>query len=213
MELSWSMTPDGDTSDLSPLLASAARGDARAWRDLVDRYGRRVYALAKSRCRDSDLSEEITQSVFATIAAKIGGGEYQEQGKFESWLFRVAMNRVRDHVRRVKRRPEGVDAGESELVAGASPDPALDEGLLVRLRAAMMELSDADREIVELRHHGGMSFKHMAELLHEPMGTLLARHHRALRKLKETMVAMDEGRQQSGTPGRRPGLPGKSGGA
>ena len=55
------------------------------------------------------------------------------------------------------------------------------------LRAAMAQLPEADREIIELRHHGGMSFKQMADLLSEPLGTLLARHHRALRKLKQLM--------------------------
>lgn len=173
------------SSDLSPLLRAARAGDANAWRELVQRYSRRIYALAKSRCRDSDVSEEITQSVFATVATKIGGGEYEEQGKFESWLFRVAMNRVRDHVRRAKRRPGAVEGHESELVADSSPDEQANEGSLVRLRRALMELSDADREIIELRHHGGMSFKQMSDLLEEPLGTLLARHHRALRKLKD----------------------------
>jgi RNA polymerase sigma-70 factor (ECF subfamily) len=48
-------------------------------------------------------------------------------------------------------------------------------------------LSESDREVVELRHHAGMSFKSMAELLEEPIGTLLARHHRALKKLKDLM--------------------------
>ena len=45
----------------------------------------------------------------------------------------------------------------------------------------MARLHDADREVIELRHHGGLSFKQIAELLDEPLGTLLARHHRALR--------------------------------
>jgi RNA polymerase sigma-70 factor (ECF subfamily) len=47
----------------------------------------------------------------------------------------------------------------------------------------MLRLPDADREIVELRHQGGLSFKQLADLLNEPLGTLLARHHRALKKL------------------------------
>jgi len=41
--------------------------------------------------------------------------------------------------------------------------------------------------VIELRHHGGLSFQQMADLLEEPLGTLLARHHRALRKLRELL--------------------------
>ena len=53
-----------------------------------------------------------------------------------------------------------------------------------RLTAALSQLNSEDREIVDLRHFGGMSFKELAAYFEEPLGTLLARHHRALRKLR-----------------------------
>ena len=70
-------------------------------------------------------------------------------------------------------------------------DEAADErpAMLDALRSALSGLEDADREVIELRHHAGMSFKQIADLLEEPIGTLLARHHRALRKLKDIMTA------------------------
>lgn len=175
--------------DLSPLLLAASRGDGAAWREILNRYGRRVFALAKSRCKDSDVAEEITQSVFATVAAKLGSGEYNERGRFESWLFRVAMNRVRDHIRRLRRRIEINDHDTSSLRPAEPNEPQSDSSSLEHLRQAMDSLSDSDREIIELRHHGGLSFKQIADSLEEPIGTLLARHHRALRKLKEIMEA------------------------
>ncbi len=188
--------------DLAALLVQAARGDASSWRELVQRYARRIYALAKSRCRNHDVSEDITQSVFATLAQKLAGGEYGEEGKFEAWLFRIAANRVRDHIRRQRLRPTGIS---SEALA-AVPETnlrSLEEALgggansgkvrLERLRTAMEMLNESDREIVTLRHHGGLSFKQIADMLSEPLGTLLARHHRALRKLKEAMGEWDPG--------------------
>jgi RNA polymerase sigma-70 factor (ECF subfamily) len=186
---------------LASLLAAAARGEAVAWRELVGCYGRRVYALTKSRCRDAELAEEITQSVFVTIAQKLGGGEYLEQGRFESWLFRIAMNRLRDHARRQRTRPaamdpEAVDREESpEAASGTDPRD------LQALRHAMLRLSEPDREVIELRHHGGLSFKQISELLDEPLGTLLARHHRALRKLKELIEAKESVTQAGVTQG------------
>jgi RNA polymerase sigma-70 factor (ECF subfamily) len=182
--------PLPETEDaVAGLLAAASRGDEAAWRELIARYGRRVFALAKSRCQRNDLAEEVTQSVFATVAAKLGSGGYSERGRFESWLFRVAMNRVRDEMRRLKRQADPADPATFGGVRAAEI-PATVEGVeLDRLRIAMRELPDADREIVELRHHGEMSFKEMSELLNEPLGTLLARHHRALKKLKQLMEA------------------------
>lgn len=182
------MNEDSQASgvDTANLLAAASKGDARAWESLVAVYARRVFALAKSRCKDATVAEDITQSVFTTVAEKVGGGEYTEQGRFESWLFRVAMNRVRDHVRRAKRRPDAPDVAAVERHVAPESDRT-DPATLERLRGAMDRLSESDREIVEMRHHGGLSFKQIADILGEPLGTLLARHHRALHKLRDLM--------------------------
>ena len=190
--------PERDDSHLAPTLLAASKGDEQAWKEIVRLYARRVVALAPSRCRNDDVAEDIAQSVFATIAGKRGGGEYREQGRFESWLFRVTMNRVRDHVRRVQRRPGHVELGEQ--VPGTAPPAPADAPRLDALRSALARVPEADREIIELRHHGQMSFKAMADLLEEPMGTLLARHHRALRKLKELIEGQGavEGRGEGG---------------
>ncbi len=206
--------------ELARLLTEAGNGDEQAWRAIVDLYARRVYALARSRLGGSDragggrrkaarglglgpfdqgndAAEEVTQSVFVTVASKLGSGAYSEQGRFESWLFRVAMNRIRDEVRRLKRHAEPTDPDAfAQLADAGATDVAHAEAsesdtAVRQLRMAMDRLSDADREIVELRHHGGMSFKQMADLMNEPLGTLLARHHRALKKLKELITAGD----------------------
>ena len=182
-----------DPQRLADLVQRAAKRDETAWKDLIDLYSRRVFAMAKSRCADPVVAEEITQSVFATIATKLSSGQYAEQGRFEAWLFRVTMNRIRDEARRVKRHAQPTDPVELGVVEGRSQTaPPADETALARLREAMAALSDVDREVIELRHHGGMSFKQMARMLEEPVGTLLARHHRALRKLRQIIESDPE---------------------
>lgn len=184
---------DREKSDLAALLADAARGDQDAWRRIVELYGRRVFAMARSRRLRPDAAEEVTQSVFATVAIKLReSGGYSEQGRFESWLFRITINRVRDEIRRMQRHAEPTDPQAFGRIAD-SQDPEAGErrldqpGALESLRNALNELTDADRDVVELRHHGGLEFKRIAEILGQPIGTVLARHHRALRKLKQYM--------------------------
>lgn len=179
--------PSQGPADLTGLVRSASAGDERAWSELVGEYGPRVFALARSRLRDPDEAEEVTQSVFATIAIKLRGGQYDEHGRFESWLFRIAMNRVRDAVRRARR-----ERGMASRRAAAQQDdvPASEDRSAPSfgaLRDAVAALSPADRDIIELRYHAGLSFRQMADLLAEPLGTLLARHHRALRKLQKAI--------------------------
>jgi RNA polymerase sigma factor (sigma-70 family) len=84
---------------------------------------------------------------------------------------------------------------ESEALA-ALPDRAQRPGHtedraepveLAALRAALGQLSEADQMIIHLRHHGGLSFKQIAEILDQPLGTVLAKQHRALKKLAEIL--------------------------
>lgn len=184
----------GQTPEVSALLARAAAGDQDAWRGIVALYARRVFALARSRRLSEEAAEEVAQSVFVTLASQLGSGTYTERGRFESWLFRVAINRVRDEVRRAARHATTADPSTlNERPGEIAPTPASDDRELASLRAAMASLGEADREIVDLRHHGGLSFKQIADLLGEPMGTVLARHHRALRKLKEFIEGSRKG--------------------
>lgn len=184
-------------AELARLLAEAVAGGQEAWRRIVSLYWRRVFALARSRLRDYGIAEEVTQSVFVTVATKLSQGQYAEQGKFEPWLFRVAVNRIRDQVRSLQRAATATDDEVLDARVGAAGGASSGEtarasdGALSELRRSLAMLSDADRQVIELRHHAGLSFAAMAELLEEPLGTLLARHHRALKKLRALMAGVE----------------------
>lgn len=205
-------------AQLESTLRNAARGDQDAWRVLVQTYSTRIFGLIRAQCGSPDLAEEITQSAFCTVVAKIGG--YTELGKFEQWLFRIAMNRLRDEMRRRKRQARPVedealhamaDAGRLASVrghvggagsgAGGSARGARSEDLgfagadpeqLAALRSALADLPDADQQIIHLRHSAGLSFKEIAEVLEQPLGTVLARQHRALKKLADVLKAASD---------------------
>jgi RNA polymerase sigma-70 factor (ECF subfamily) len=172
--------------DIPGLIERAGAGDAQAWRVIVERFSPRVFAFLRSHIRDPELAEEIVQSVFCTVARKLA--DYEEQGRFEAWLFRIAMNRLRDEMRRRKKHARPMDA---EVLADVGPSARAEERAsreeLDALREAMEGLPEQDRLVIDLRHQGGMGFQQMADLLKEPLGTLLARHHRALRKLREML--------------------------
>lgn len=204
------------TQGLDQTLAAAARGDDGAWRVLVQLYSTRVYALLVRQCGDRELSQEITQAAFVKVVTKIG--EYTEQGKFEAWLFRIAMNSLRDEMRRRKRQARTMDmsggsdsdtgegaawaAAEHSVTdrqghsAGDEEDSPLDQvsraEQIERLKRAIKQLSPADQEILNLRHTAGLSFAQIAETLEQPLGTVLARGHRALAKLRKLMEEDDD---------------------
>ena len=173
-----------NSGELERVLKLAAGGDSSAWRAIVALYAPRVFGIVRAQCRDDELSEEIVQSTFCTLAAKIAS--YVESGRFESWLFRIAMNRLRDEMRRRSRQAR---SSTDEAFVGM-PDTrerggrGLAPEVRSKLELALARLSESDREIIDLRHTGGLSFKALSDYYEEPVGTLLARHHRALKKLK-----------------------------
>lgn len=177
--------------DLPEILRAARRGEPDAWATLVARFARRVYAFARSKGLSPEHAEEVAQSVFASVSVKVQRGQYDERGSFEAWLFHIAANRVRDSIRASRRRATAIEGLRftARRIESAPPADALDEPASEALRDALAALPDADREVVDLRHHAGMAFKDIAALLGEPVGTVLARHHRALRKMRATLEA------------------------
>lgn len=179
------------SEDLAALVARACDGAEDAWRELIERYSRRVYALVRSRGGRDDIAQEVTQSVFVTMAEHFSAGRYQERGRFESWLFRVAMNRLRDEQRRSRRAPTTSDDALASLAAAPTAVSSADSAQIAQLRESLARLNDADREIISLRHHAGLEFRVIADLLGKPVGTVLARHHRALAKLRTMLDASE----------------------
>ena len=200
---------------LVEVVSRAAAGEASAWRELVEAYAPRLYGLLMARCRDPELAEELTQDTFARVAERLGRGDvYEERGRFEPWLFRIALNRLRDEARRRKRHARSMDmapggrsqagtndGGEwSSLQASArrptgetfeSGDPhaaAASGETAAILREAVASMSEKDRELLHLRHTAGLSFPEIADALGEPQGTVLARGHRALKKLRKLLA-------------------------
>ena len=194
-------------TDLGEIIRDAAAGDEAAWSRLVELYTRRIYALARSRLGSPELAEEITQDVFVKVAQSFSRdrterGGYTDLDRFEPWLFRIAMNRIRDEARaRTRRRalhqrlrgernsaaPESQRDPQRETPGppGVDTNEDTNDGIgLAHLRRAMDRLSDADRDVLELRHHAQLGFQVIADQLGEPIGTVLARHHRALKKLR-----------------------------
>ena len=188
------MSSSNQSETLQATLRRAAQGDDAAWRLLVETYAARVFGLIRAQCGNEDLAQEITQSTFCTVVVKIG--QYTELGKFESWLFRIAMNRLRDEMRRRKRQANPVRddtlAGLAGAGGGADQTGVADPDELRALRAAMARLSEADLRVIQLRHYGGLSFAQIAQVLGQPLGTVLARQHRALKKLRQLLGPEDE---------------------
>lgn len=191
-----------DKAGLDDLLRRAAGGEADALGELVEGYSPRVFGLLYRLTGSRDAAEDLMQETFLRVVRMIA--HYEHADRFESWLFRIAANLARDRARRRSRRGE-MSTLDAAAAAGRAPgwhvvsgdDPAehaLRREAGERLEAGLQRLSDAEREIILLRHYAALPFREIAKLLSIPLGTALARAHRALRRLGDELAA-DEMRE------------------
>ena len=170
-------TGPGDFIDLETLLVT---------------FSPRVYGLLFRLVGRADVAEDLMQETMLRAFRSLG--TYHPEGKFRAWVFRIAVNLARDWIRRQPREPSvSLDDGEDAPVAAslrtvAPPDSPMGrrEGAK-RVEAAIARLSAADREVLLLRYYGDLAFKDIARTTREPLGTVLARAHRALKKLGELL--------------------------
>jgi len=185
-----------DAQAIRALLVRCQAGDSSAWDTLVDAYWQRLFGYALRATGNNDLAQDLVQETFLRIVQRLD--RYDDQGKFEAWLFRILVNLVRDHGRAQSRHPtqstvvdnsgQPGDMTDDMAIHGPAPhEPVHDRELVDQLQVALRKLSETDRQILLLRHFADMPFKEIAKTLNCPIGTVLARAHRALAKLRTMM--------------------------
>ena len=153
---------------------------------MVDMYAGRCYGYFYRLTGDRDLSDELLSELLIKLVEKIGS---YKGGVFESWLFRIASNIFHDYLRGKRRRTKLLNARRAELERtpnGPRMSDAKDE-TLDRLQVRLNRLDTDTRELIMLRFYSELSFKEIAEVRSEPIGTTLSKLHRGLKKLRELM--------------------------
>jgi RNA polymerase sigma-70 factor (ECF subfamily) len=141
-----------------------------------------LFAFLAYRTGDRALAEDLLADAFERA---LRGSYNRRKGPAKTWLYAIALNVLRDHVRRSAaegRAYARVDAG-SELVdpfAGVEHRDELTRGLAT--------LSGEEREAISLRFGAGLTVPEMASLLGQPLTTIEGRVYRALRKLREALA-------------------------
>ncbi len=126
------------------------------------------------------------------IAAK--GGGFDRRSSFSTWLFRIARNAAVDELRRRGREKaiHGKDMADlPELAApGCSPLEMLEKAeLLARVRQAIDELPEAQREAFLLKEEADLDFQEIAEIVGCPRDTIKSRFRLALEKLRSRLIS------------------------
>ena len=178
------------------LLADYARGGqegSRAFAELIRRYQQELYAFLYRYVSDSAAAEDLFQETF--IQVHRNAGSFDPGRRFRPWLFTIAANKARDHL-----RSTGRHATKSlDNVAGHGRDDdattfldLMDSGMAppvteltqgedaAQVHTVLAELPPHYREVLVMSYFHGFAYKEMAEMLHIPLGTIKSRLHAAL---------------------------------
>jgi RNA polymerase sigma-70 factor (ECF subfamily) len=196
------------------LLARCRRGETDAWNELFDRHyaaaGRFVQQLAADFTRED--VEEICQEVFLAVIRSLNG--FQGGSRFQTWLFRIAVNKARDY--REKKSAAKRGGGQLPLSLQAedpetgltldppSPAPAPDLALLKVERASLVRdalaaVGEPCREIIELRYFGDLSYEELSQMLELNPKTVSSRLSKCLDKLEAIARRIFAG-EKTGSP-------------
>lgn len=164
----------------------AQKGESSAFEALYDHFYDQIFRYITFKTSDYLIAEDLTEDVFLRMLESIR--KFKPQGHpFSAWLFRIAHNRVIDHYRKQGRdRNVPLDTilttvGDS----GSTLDNYVETKLAMReVNQAMENLTDLQREVLNLRFAGGLSIKETAEAVNRNENSVKALQHSAVKKLR-----------------------------
>ena len=189
---------EGGSPEEARLVEACQAGDAGAFNLLVWRWERPLYNFVYKYVGDASFAEDLVQDTFLRVLKSIG--KYTYQGSLSTWLYRIAINLCKDHLKR-KRLPMvsmhdyyTTASGERVYVQDRIGDETArtddrvkaeeQEELVRRLLAGLPE---EERIVILLKEYQELTFREISEVLDVPDGTVKSRLYHGLRSMRESL--------------------------
>jgi RNA polymerase sigma factor (sigma-70 family) len=178
----------------SELVTLYIAGNENAFEQLVNRHKNKVFTTILLIVKDTYTAEDLMQDTFIKAIHTMKGGRYNEEGKFSSWICRIAHNLAIDFFRKEKRSPMiTLEDGSNVFNALSFAEDSVEsqqikEDTHARLRELIQTLPQAQREVLMMRHYADMSFQEIAEATGVSINTALGRMRYALINLRKKML-------------------------
>ena len=189
-----------DAEDLA-LVTAVKAGDKRAFKVLMQRYQRKVYAVAYGFLRNQEDALDVVQESFIKVHRYIG--KFEGNSSFYTWLYRIVANLCIDHLRKAKRhrdvefddglRHDGADDVGGEFLPhlahfGDPSDMLRRKEIMTAVEASLDHLSDKHRAVIVMRELQGMSYEEMAQAMKCSKGTIMSRLFHARRNMQKLLT-------------------------
>jgi RNA polymerase sigma-70 factor (ECF subfamily) len=182
------------------LIEACQQGDAAAFNMLVWRWEGPLYSFVYRYVGNAAVAQDLVQDTFIRVLRSIG--QYAHRGSFSTWLYQVAVNLCKDHLRRrrlpvvsLHDRRTSVSERRIPFVEGVvDEDARTDAGVEAAERERLVRrlldgLSEDQREVILLKEYQGLTFAEIGEVLGVPENTAKARLHRGLHAMRRQLEA------------------------
>ena|SRR5579862_9696140 len=168
-------------------------GDLDKMALLFQRYHRQLYGFLYFQCGDRQSSEDMVQNVFLRML--VSRHTFTGQGEFVTWMYHLARNVFKDHLKKNNRSGGVVDITmyEEALADGISPATEIEKkGEWRLLHEAINTLNPEDREILVLSRFHGMKYADIAKIMNINLGVVKVRVYRVMNHLREKFSGIKE---------------------
>jgi len=180
----------GDLMNDADLVKEFRRGNRDAFSELVRKYSRPLTMMILKMVRDQEAAKDISQTVF--LKAFEGLSRFMMVSSFKTWLYRIAMNAITDHLRKPTFASETEEIEQLPDTA-QSPWEQLEKGLYVKhMREAIARLPEKQRLTIQLRIYEEMDYKEIARILGGTAAAARGNFFQATRTLRRTLEKYHE---------------------
>ena len=173
------------------LVSAFSDGNNLAFDILLERHKDRIFNYIYNMVKDEDLANDIFQETFVKAIMTIKQGRYNPDGKFASWISRIAHNAVIDHFRQEKSQ-NTISTDEAdynilnrrELAEDTIEDLIIDKSIRDDIRYLIQSLPAEQRQVLIMRYYNNLSFKEIAEKTGVSINTALGRMRYAILNLR-----------------------------
>ena len=170
------------------IVARATKGDGDAFAQLYERHFKGIYRYIYLRLGNQFEAEDLTQEVFVKALEAISSYKWRDL-PFASWLYRIAHNRVIDHVRKQSKVEKVPLEDDMTLISESNPALAAERELEIEeLISNIEKLSPAQREVISLRFGAELSVAEAAKALGKNEGTVKALQYNGIAALRKMML-------------------------
>lgn len=173
------------------LVVRYAQGNNEAFDVLLKRHESKIFSYIYYIVKDEDKANDVFQETFVKAIMTIRQGRYNGNGRFVSWITRIAHNLIIDNYRQekiencIESEDDNMDIfNRKELSEGTIEDTLVQEQISCDIRRLVEALPDNQREVIEMRYYRDLSFKEIADITNVSINTALGRMRYALLNMR-----------------------------